>query len=67
MRPNDPHRTGLASGVTSVLLVLGLPLQLAGFLGRPINLVMWLPMLAFEVPLGLWLIIKGVASPARAA
>jgi hypothetical protein len=27
---------------------------------------MWLPMLAFEVPLGLWLIIKGVAMPARA-
>lgn len=25
---------------------------------------MWLPMLAFEVPLGLWLLIKGVATPA---
>jgi hypothetical protein len=30
-------------------------------------MMMWLPMLTFEVPLGLWLIIKGVATPARAA
>jgi hypothetical protein len=27
---------------------------------------MWLPMAAFEVPLGLWLIIKGVGTPAAA-
>jgi hypothetical protein len=26
---------------------------------------MWLPMLAFEVPLALWLLIKGVAMLAR--
>jgi uncharacterized protein DUF4386 len=49
----------------SILLVVGLPLQAAGFLSGPITSVMWLPMLAFEVPLGLWLIIKGVAMPAR--
>ncbi len=53
--------------VASALLVVGLPLQLAGFLGRPVTLLMWLPMLAFEVPLGLWLFLKGVATPARAA
>jgi hypothetical protein len=53
--------------VASVLLVIGLPLQTAGFLSGPITMMMWLPMLAFEVPLGLWLIIKGVATPARAA
>jgi len=53
--------------VASVLLVIGLPLQAAGFLSGPITMIMWLPMLAFEVPLGLWLIIKGVATPARAA
>jgi len=52
--------------VASVLLVVGLPLQAAGFLSGPITMIMWLPMLAFEVPLGLWLIIKGVATPARA-
>jgi hypothetical protein len=26
---------------------------------------MWLPMLAFEVPLGLWLLTRGVAAPTR--
>ena len=52
--------------VASVLLVVALPLQVAGFLhGRLISLE-WLPMLAFEVPLALWLLIKGVAAPARA-
>lgn len=53
--------------VASVLLVVGLPLQAAGFLGGPITRIMWLPMLAFEVPLGLWFIIKGGAKPARSA
>ena len=50
--------------VASVLLVVGLPLQLAGFLRGPITSLMWLPALAFEVPLALWLLIKGVAMPA---
>jgi hypothetical protein len=50
----------------SVLLVVGLPLRLAGWLQEPITSLIWLPMLAFEVPLGLWLIIRGVAAPARA-
>lgn len=49
--------------VASVLLVVGLPLQLAGFLRGPITSLMWIPMAAFEVPLGLWLLIKGVATP----
>jgi hypothetical protein len=47
--------------VASVLLVVGLPLQLAGFPNGTITNLMWLPMLLFEVPLALWLIIKGVA------
>jgi Domain of unknown function (DUF4386) len=51
--------------VASALLVVGLPLQLAGFLHGPITSLMWLPMLAFEVPLALWLITRGVAPPAR--
>ncbi len=51
--------------VASALLVVGLPLQIAGLLGEAIVSLMWLPMLAFEVPLGLWLLIKGVALPAR--
>ena len=51
--------------VASVLLVVGLPLQLAGFLRGPVTSLMWLPMLAFEVPLALWLLVRGVAMPAR--
>ena len=50
--------------LASALVVVGSPLQLAGFLEGPITTYMWLPLLAFEVPLGFWLLIKGVA-PAR--
>jgi hypothetical protein len=50
----------LASG----LLVVALPLQIAGVLRGSITQLMYLPMLAFEIPLGLWLLIKGVATPA---
>lgn len=51
--------------VASVLLVVGLPLELAGFLAGPVTQLMWIPMAAFEIPLALWLLIKGVAVPAR--
>jgi drug/metabolite transporter (DMT)-like permease len=49
--------------LASVLLVVALPLQLAGFLRGPVTWLIWIPMLLFEVPLGLWLLIKGVAAP----
>ena len=49
--------------LASVLLVVGLPLQLAGFLRGPATQLMWIPMAAFEIPLGLWLLVKGVAMP----
>jgi len=51
--------------IASVLLVVALPLQLAGVLRGPITSLMYIPMLAFEVAGGLWLLIKGVATPAR--
>ena len=44
----------------SLLLVICLPLQLTGFLTGPITNLMWLPMALFEIPLGFWLIVKGV-------
>ncbi len=47
----------------SVILVAGLPLQLAGFVHGTITFLWWLPMLAFEVPLAVWLIVKGVKPP----
>lgn len=46
--------------IASIVLIVGLPLQLAGRLGAPWTTLMWMPMLAFEVPGGLWLLIRGV-------
>jgi hypothetical protein len=51
--------------VASVLLVVVLPLMLAGFIQGPVTNFVWLPMLVFEVALALWPLIKGVAIPAR--
>lgn len=48
--------------LASALLVVLLPLQVAGVLRGSITQLMYLPMLAFEVSLGLWLLIKGVAA-----
>lgn len=56
--------------IASALLVLILPLQVAGLLGgttswsASITWLIWLPMLVFEVTLAFWLLIKGVAMPA---
>ena len=46
--------------VASLLLVVGLPLQLAGLLSGPVTQLMWVPVAVFELTLGPWLIIKGV-------
>jgi hypothetical protein len=49
----------------SGLLVVVLPLQLAGFSTGPLTgYYQWLPALVFQVVLALWLLIKGVATPA---
>jgi hypothetical protein len=50
--------------VASVLIVVGLPLQLGGFLAGPVTQFMWLPMALFELVLGPWLLVKGAAMPA---
>jgi len=54
--------------IASVLLVVILPLQLAGLFSptswsSSITWLVWLPMLVFEVVFSLWLLIKGVAMP----
>lgn len=54
--------------IASALLVVILPLQLAGLLTNmnwsdSITWVVWLPMLVFELIFALWLFIKGVADP----
>jgi hypothetical protein len=57
--------------VASVFLVLVLPLQRAGvFAGgagwyRGITWFMWMPMLAFELTVAAWFIVKGVEAPPR--
>ena len=48
--------------LASLLLVAGLPLQLAGFLSGPATNFMWIPMAVFEVTFALWLLIMGVAA-----
>ena len=49
----------------SGLLAVALPLQLAGFSTGPLTgYYQWLPALVFQVVLALWLLIKGVATPA---
>lgn len=50
--------------LASILLVVALPLQLAGFING--TWFIWIPMLVFEVTLGLWLLIKGVAAQTTA-
>lgn len=63
--------TGLAwlGVIASVVLVVILPLQLAGLFGGSMNWsasatwLVWLPMLVFEVALSLWLLVRGVAGP----
>ena len=49
----------------SGLLAVALPLQLAGFPTGPLSgYSQWLPALVFQVALALWLLIKGVSTPA---
>ncbi len=53
----------------SALLVIILPLQLAGMFGgsmswaSSVTWLIWLPMLAFEVTFAFWLMIKGGSAP----
>lgn len=56
--------------IASVFLVMLLPLQITGFFGgpgswsSPVTWAVWLPMLIFELTLGVWLITKGVSTRA---
>lgn len=57
--------------VASILLVVLLPVQMAGYFGgprawsSPVTWAVWLPLLVFELTFATWLITKGVAAPAR--
>ena len=49
--------------ISSVLLAVALPLQLGGFLPGSVVQFLWIPMAAFEIPLAVWLLVKGAAAP----
>jgi hypothetical protein len=46
--------------VASILLVVGLPLRLVEVISGSVAQILWLPMALFEIPLGFWLLLKGV-------
>jgi len=51
--------------LSSLLIMVCLPLRFVGILHGPITDLMWFPILAFELTFALWLIIKGAAMPPR--
>lgn len=51
--------------ISSLLLVLVLPLQLVGLLEERVASLTWLPVLVFELALALWLIVRGVVASRR--
>ena len=51
--------------LSSALLVIGVPLQVAGFLTGPLAGYQWVPAIVFAPVFALWLLIKGVATPGR--
>src|SRR5438309_1568986 len=52
--------------VGSLLILIGLPLQIAGFIRSPVTDLMWIPVAVFEIVLGFWLLITGAPEPSRA-
>jgi hypothetical protein len=50
--------------LASIVPLVCHPLALVGLLSGPITSLIWFPILLFEVVLALWLIIKGVSTPA---
>lgn len=46
--------------VASALLVVVLPLQIAGMISSTVAQLAFAPMAVFEIPVGIWLIVKGV-------
>jgi Domain of unknown function (DUF4386) len=53
--------------IGSAIAVIEQPLELAGFAHGLLTQLVWLPIAVFEITLGPWLIIKGVAPPRRPA
>ena len=60
-----PRALGGLGVVASVLLVVLLPLRLAGMVNTPMFELVWAPMALFEIGLALWFLVKGVRAPAQ--
>jgi len=51
--------------IGSLIVLIEVPLELAGFVGGPRAQVVWIPIALFELTVAPWLIFKGVAPAAR--
>jgi hypothetical protein len=51
----------------SVLLVIALPLQIGALMPPPLMDLVWVPMAGFEIPVAIWLVVKGVRPAERSA
>jgi hypothetical protein len=51
--------------IASIALIAGLPLQVAGVLRGITAQLIWIPMAAFEITAGVWLLTKGAATSAH--
>src|SRR5439155_3420397 len=52
--------------VSSALVAIALPLQIARVLAGPATQLVWLPVAVFELVIAVWFILKGVAPPLAA-
>ena len=52
--------------VSSALVAIALPLQIARVLAGPATQLVWLPVAVFELVIAVWFILKGVAPPLEA-
>ncbi len=54
--------------ISSIVLAVGLPLQLAGLVRGAATQLIWIPMAAFEIPAGVWLLVNAarLVTPRRA-
>lgn len=59
-----PGPLALLGVISSALLVVGLPLQVSGYFSGPLTGYQWLPAIVFALALAMWLLVKGVATPA---
>jgi hypothetical protein len=47
--------------LASLILDVGLPLQIGGLASGASTQLMWIPMALFEIPVGIWFLLKGVS------